>query len=136
MHCLTAGVRRNPASEWVSTFFVDMIYRRLYTSPMNPPITPQSLLHQIAQIKHMERGKLCLLRQGPDGPYYNHQTWDKGKNVSRYVPREQVPAVQEAIAGYAQFQKLVQEYVQLMVQRTRAEQAAGLKKKNPRPSSS
>jgi hypothetical protein len=103
---------------------------------MNPPITPQSLLHQIAQIKHMERGKLCLLRQGPDGPYYNHQTWDKGKNVSRYVPREQVPAVQEAIAGYAQFQKLVQEYVQLMVQRTRAEQAAGLKKKNPRPSSS
>jgi len=29
----------------------------------------------------MERGKLCLMHQGSYGPYYNHQTWENGKNV-------------------------------------------------------
>jgi hypothetical protein len=51
---------------------------------MTNQITPQSLLQQIAQIPHMERGKLCVLRDGPQGPYYNHQTWEKGKNIARY----------------------------------------------------
>ena len=48
---------------------------------MNTPITPQALLHQIAQIPQLERGKLCIIRQGPNGPYYNHQTWENGKNI-------------------------------------------------------
>lgn len=102
---------------------------------MNTPITPQALLHQIAQLQHLERGTLCILRQGPNGPYYNHQTWEHGKNVSRYVPQDQVPAVREAIAGYQQFQTLVEQYVQLMVQKTRGERTAGLKKKPPPPNS-
>jgi len=104
--------------------------------PMNAPITPQVLLHQIAQLQHLERGKLCILRQGPNGPYYNHQTWEKGKNVSRYVPQDQVALLREAIAGYQQFQTLVEQYVQLMVQQSRAERTAGFKKKTPAPSSS
>lgn len=96
---------------------------------MNTQITPQSLLQQIAQIQHMVRGKLCSLREGPEGPYYNHQTWEDGKNVSRYVPRDQVPAYQEAIAGYAQFEKLTEEYAKILIQKTRDELATGLKKK-------
>jgi len=103
---------------------------------MNTKITPQNLLQQIAQIQHMERGKLCILREGPEGPYYNHQTWEDGKNVSRYVPREQVPALQKAIAGYEKFEKLTQEYSQLVIQQTRAELATGLKKKTSHPRSS
>ena len=102
---------------------------------MNSPITPQVLLHQIAQLQHLERGKLCVIRQGPHGPYYNHQTWEKGKNVSCYVPQDQVPALREAIAGYKQFQTLVEQYVQLMIQQSRAERTAGLKKKTPPPNS-
>ena len=99
-------------------------------------MTPQLLLQQIAQIQHMERGKLCVMRQGPQGPYYNHQTWEKGRNISRYVPQEQVAPLQEAIAGYEQFHKLVEQYIQLMVDKTRAELASGSKKKNrPRNSS-
>jgi hypothetical protein len=98
---------------------------------MNTPITPQALLHQIAQLQHLERGSLCLLRQGPNGPYYNHQTWAHGKNISRYVPRDQVPALREAIAGYKQFQTLVEQYVQLKVQASRAERTADFKKKTP-----
>ena len=103
---------------------------------MNTPITPQALLHQIAQIPQLERGKLCIIRQGPNGPYYNHQTWENGKNISRYVPREQVPALREAIAGYQQFQTLVEQYVQLRAQESRAERTADLKKKTPPPNSS
>lgn len=76
------------------------MYSDIYTRPVNAPNTPESLLQQIAQIQHMERGKPCVLRQGPQGPYYNHQTWENGKNVSRYVPQDQVPALQQAIAGY------------------------------------
>ena len=96
---------------------------------MNTKITPQVLLQQIAQIQHMERGKLCILREGPEGPYYNHQSWEEGRNVSRYVPRDQVPAVQEAIAGYQKFQKLIEAYSQILIQQTRAELASGFKKK-------
>ena len=103
---------------------------------MNTKITPQGLLQQIAQIQHMERGKLCILREGPEGPYYNHQTWEDGKNISRYVPRDQVPAFQEAIAGYEKFEKLTEEYSRIVIRQTRAERATGLKKKTSRPSSS
>ena len=102
----------------------------------NPAPDTQALLHQIAQIQHMERGKLCILRQGPDGPYYNHQTWENGKNVARYVPRDQLPALQEAIAGYERFQTLTEQYAQLVIEKTRAERASPTKKKKSAPISS
>lgn len=97
---------------------------------MNSSSSPRELLKQIAQIQQMERGKLCLLREGPTGPYYKHQTWQDGKNVCRYVPRDQVPALQEAIAGFEKFQQLTEQYAELVIQKTRAERASGLKKKN------
>jgi hypothetical protein len=72
----------------------------------------------------------------PHGPYYNHQCHEQGRNVSRYVPTDQVPALQEAIEGYHRFERLMGQYVQLMVDQTRAERQADSKKKPPRPSSS
>jgi len=101
---------------------------------MNDQIHPQLLLEQMAQIPQLERGKLCVVRQGPDGPYYNHQTWEKGKNVSRYVPRDKVQALQSAIEGYHRYQELSEQYVQRMIEKTRAE--IGGANKKPRPSSS
>ena len=62
---------------------------------MNSQSTPQSLLQQIAQIQHMERGTLSVLRQGPQGPYYNHQCLEEGRNVSRYVPPNRCRQLQE-----------------------------------------
>jgi len=103
---------------------------------MNTSITPESMLQQMAQIQPLERGKLCIFRQGSNGPYYNHQTWEHGENVSRYVPQDQVPALQQALAGYAQFQHLLEQYVQLMEQRSRAARVAGAKKKTRRPNCS
>ena len=83
--------------------------------------SPEWILKQIAQIRRMERGKLCLMRQGPSGPSYSHQTWEKGRNVVRYVPRDRVPVLQTAIDGYQQYLKLTQAYADLIIARTRQE---------------
>jgi hypothetical protein len=105
---------------------------------MKPSPTAQTaqLLQQIARIQHMEPGKLCILRQGPNGPYYNLQWREQGKAFSRYVPTEQVEVLAEHTANYQKFQNLVDQYAQLVVERTRAERATGLKKKPPVPKSS
>jgi len=115
---------------------MDRKYIACYILSMNSSPTPHSVLKQIAQIHHMERGKLCLLREGPNGAYYNHQTWQDGKNVCRYVPKDQLEVLKEAIAGYEKFQELTQEYAELVIQKTRAELDSGIKKKTPRPNSS
>ena len=103
---------------------------------MNTKLTPHSLLNDIAQIQRLDRGTLSVLRQGPHGPYYNHQCYENGRNVSRYVPPEQVPDLKAAIDGYRQVQELMAQYVQLMVEKTRAQRAVDAKKKTRRHNSS
>jgi hypothetical protein len=98
--------------------------------------TPESILQNIAQLHRLDRGSVSVIRHGPDGPYYNHQCYENGRNVSRYVPGDQVADLKEAIKSHRQFQKLVEQYVQLMVERTRAERQAGSKKKTPPRNSS
>jgi hypothetical protein len=100
--------------------------------------SPQSaqILQQISQIQHMEPGKLCVMRQGPKGPYYNLQWREQGQAISRYVPRDQVELVAQHTANYQAFQELVGQYAQLLIEQTRAERAAGFKKKTPLPKSS
>jgi hypothetical protein len=90
---------------------------------------PAQLFEKIAQIQRMERGKLTVMRQGPEGPYYKHQAWENGQNLSRYVSRDQVPAVQQAIDGYQKFQELTEQYAQAVIDKTRTELAANSKKK-------
>jgi hypothetical protein len=99
-------------------------------------LTPAQILQQIAQIQHMEPGKLCVIGQGPNGPYYNLQCREKGKTLTLYVPADQVPSVAEHTANYRHFQTLMEQYAQLIVDRTRTERATGAKKKIPRPNSS
>ena len=95
---------------------------------MNSPQSTQ-LFQQIAQIKRMERGKLTLMSKGPQGPHYKLQAWENGKNVSRYVSRDQANAVNEALDGYRKFQDVTQQYAQNVIEQTRAELAAASKKK-------
>ncbi len=87
------------------------------------------ILQEITQIQSMEPGKLCIMRQGPNGPYYNLQWREHGQSLSRYVPGEQVPLVAQNTANYQAFQALVGQYAQLIIERTRAERATGFKKK-------
>ncbi len=99
----------------------------------------QHILRQIAGITAMERGKLSAFsfddRPGAAGPYYRLQRWANGKNHSRHVPAEEVPAVQAAVDGYAQFQQLTEQYADLVVAETR-HNLAGLKKNRSSRSSS
>jgi hypothetical protein len=90
------------------------------------------ILGQIAAIERMEPGKLCVIRQGPQGPFFNLQSREDGKPVCRYVPREQAEAVRQSTENYRQFERLVEEYAQLIITRTRQERLEG-QKKSPRP---
>lgn len=98
---------------------------------MNNPLTAQSLLEQLLQIPSMEHGSLSIIGQGPNGPYYNLNSWEKGKNQCRYVPAAKLAQVQQAIAGYQQYQQLTEQYAQQVVEQTRAQLGIGLKKKRP-----
>jgi hypothetical protein len=98
--------------------------------------TPQSaagILGQIAAIERMEPGKLCVIRQGPEGPYYNLQSREGGKPVCRYVPREQADLVRRHTENYQHFESLVEEYAQMIITQTREERLTG-QKKSPRRS--
>jgi hypothetical protein len=97
---------------------------------------PDQILLQIAQIQRMEPGKLCVIGQGPNGPYYNLQCRENGKSVSRYIPADQVEAVIQNTANFKKFEGLVSDYAGRIIEQTRAERTAGLKKKKPRPNSS
>jgi len=95
---------------------------------MTTPTSVQ-LLQQIADIQRMESGKLCVMRQGPKGPYHNLQYSDHGKPVSRYVPHDQVETVAENTLNYRKFKALVGQYAEQIVDQTRAERASDFKKK-------
>jgi len=96
---------------------------------MNTQNSLPSILQQIAKIQTMERGKLSVIKESSAGPFYKIQAREQGKNLTRYVPREQVGAVQEAIAGYQRFKSLTEQYAQEVIGRTRQAIAAGSKKK-------
>jgi hypothetical protein len=98
------------------------------------PLPP--VLQKIAQIQFMERGKLSIIKESASGPFYKLQARENGKNVTRYVPREQAPAVQQALDGFKQFQALTEQYAEEVITQTRAAIAAGSKKKPARSRSS
>jgi hypothetical protein len=103
-------------------------------------INKQQILQQIAAIPAMERGKLSAYsfkeRSGHRGPYHKLQSWQDGKNHTRYVPAQELLAVQAALAGYTQYQDLTRQYADLVVAETRQNIAASKKKKKSPPTSS
>ena len=81
---------------------------------MNKKIHP--LLERINQIQQMERGKICQM-SGKE--HYNHQTWQNGRNIVRYVQSEKVESLQKAIDGYQLCMELIQQYAEEIIQNTR-----------------
>lgn|ERR1039457_1117865 len=106
---------------------------------MSNHLTKQQLLHRIAAIPAMERGKLSAYsfkeRSGSAGPYYKLQHWQSGQNQTRYIPADELPAVEAALAGYAQYQQLTEQYAQLVIAQTRQSITVSKKSKSPPPSS-
>lgn len=99
---------------------------------MNPS-KKTHLLEQIAAIPAMERGKLSL---HSSGRHQKLQCWQGGKNHTRHVSADELPAVESALAGYAQYRQLTEEYADLVIQETRQSIAAAKKKSRSRPPSS
>ena len=92
------------------------------------PMPPR--IKQIAAVTRMEPGKLSVIRTGPDGrPYYNLQHRENGRNVSEYIPRDQVAAVEQNIAAYQHFRALVDEHVAEIAEISRNERKSSVKKK-------
>ena len=102
----------------------------IYIPVMHTPLTPPALLEQILQIQSMEHGSLCIVGQGPNGPYFNLNSWENGKNQCRYLPQDKVPKVQQAIEGYHKYQQLTEQYAQQVIEQTRAQLNIGVKKKS------
>ena len=99
---------------------------------MNYPAKTR-LLQQMAAIPAMERGKLS---PHSSGRHQKLQCWQEGKNHTRHVSADELPALQGALAGYAQYRQLTEQYAELVIQETRQNLAAAKKKSSSRPRSS
>lgn len=99
---------------------------------MNQPEKTR-LLEQMAAIPAMERGKLS---PHSSGRHQKLQRWQAGQNHTRHVPADELLAVQSALAGYAQYQQLTEQYADLVIQETRQNLAAAKKKTSADPRSS
>lgn len=103
----------------------------------NTPITTaaarRSLLDQIAGISTMQPGTLAeewRLRPDPSdpsgeakvrlGPYYKHQVWKDGRNISRRVPAGEAAFLRMDIDNTKHFEQLTSELANLNFDHTTA----------------
>ena len=100
---------------------------------MKPTPKAAALLEQMGRIDRMERGKICQMK---GREHFNHQTWQKGRNVVRYVPREEVGNLQAAIDGYARFMQLAQHYADEIIRLTRQDQSRNRPQNNGKTANS
>lgn len=94
------------------------------------------ILQQMATLHPMAMGSLkAEYREGPGGerrgPYYQHQMWHEGANVTRRVPAEEAPALAEAIARRQEFEALAMQFIELSAGFTTSTVAAAQKKESP-----
>lgn len=109
---------------------------------MNDPFLSKraAILQQMAALDSMELGSLkAEYRPSPSGsksgPYFKHQVWKDGANVSQRVGPQDAPALEAAIDNRLQFESLAQAFIQLTVEHTRQNKFPdSLKKKTARVS--
>jgi hypothetical protein len=97
----------------------------------------QQILVKMAQINTMEKGRLTeeyrdSYRDGKAirlGPYYKHQRWEDGKNISRRIPVHEAEELRLAVDGYHRFKALADEFAELTVEMTRSSSSSQSKKK-------
>ena len=94
------------------------------------------ILQQMAALDTMEQGSLkAEYRQSSSGercgPYFKHQVWQDGANLSRRVPPEEAPALEAAIANRQKFEALASQFINATVSHTRQDQDALKKRASP-----
>lgn len=88
----------------------------------------KSLLDQIAAITTMQAGTLAEeWRERPDsdsgetqriGPYYKHQVWRDGRNISRRVSPSEAPQLREDIDNAKRYAELTAELARINIEHT------------------
>ena len=83
-----------------------------------------AILEQMAALQSMEQGSLKVeYREQPSGtksgPYFKHQVWREGANVSQRVSPDEAPALAAAIANRQKFEALAADFIALTVAHTR-----------------
>ncbi len=72
----------------------------------------------MSEIKNMERGKVCRMK-GRKG--FNHQTWQKGRNIVKYIHSEDIFDIEQDIKQYNHFMDLVEKYADEIIKQSRKE---------------
>ena len=80
----------------------------------------QKLLIQMSEITNMERGKVCKMK-GRKG--FNHQTWQNGRNVVKYIHSENISDIEQDIKQYNHFMDLVGKYADEIIKQSRKERS-------------
>ncbi|MFN0126362.1 MAG: DUF6788 family protein [Verrucomicrobiales bacterium] len=110
---------KNLPAVWALGVFCGGVYVYAYTVGMTKNPHLKNLMEEISSIQRMERGHLSIIRQGPGGPYYNLQRRVDGRNLTEYVPRDQVPILGEHIAAHERFKELVTQYEDILTEQSR-----------------
>lgn len=87
-----------------------------------------AILHQMAAINTMELGSLKAEYRPSSsgqktGPYFKHQVWNQGANLSQRVSSEDAPHLQQAIENRQKFEQLSADFITLTVEQTRKQHA-------------
>ena len=86
----------------------------------------KTLIEEMSRIERMQRGRLTEeYRQREvegkvreSGPYFKHQVWSEGKNVSRRVKADEARRLRDDIAGLDRFKELSAQYIEATVAMT------------------
>lgn len=98
----------------------------------------KELLEQMEGIDRMREGRLSeeyreRVVDGQtvrNGPYYKHQQWKDGKNVSRRVQAGEAERLREDIGGMDRFKRLCEDYARTTVAMTEQTEERSDAKKN------
>lgn len=98
----------------------------------------KELLDRMEGIDRMHEGRLSEEyrervvdgRTLQNGPYYKHQQWKDGKNVSRRVKADEAERLREGIEGMDQFKRLCEDYARTTVAMTEQMEGQSEAKKN------
>src|SRR5438034_5507462 len=103
---------------------------------MNPLLHKrQQIPQQMDQTKRMQHGSLQAEtrpsarhpNQGR-GPYFKHQVWENGQNLTRRIPPDKADALAQAIEGRKEFERLAERFIDATVIMTRADSSPDSKK--------
>jgi mannitol-1-phosphate/altronate dehydrogenase len=100
-----------------------------------------AILEQMAALQTMEQGSLkseyrVQSSGAKSGPYFKHQVWREGANVSQRISTADAPALEAAISHRQQFESMAASFVALTVAHTRQNKFPESLKKKILPASS